>query len=224
MKIRNLLLVVILISGFFTLSYPQDNLAFATQCSGRSIQGNFDLAHIVFLGSVNSMQYFPFSDTIKVTFDVHHVFKGDNREKITINYELRQMFSERIAFVQDTSYVVMPESEKGQYNVRFCTPVFLAVTTIVDGFYELENDNNAVFGKLVPWELSEKLSNEDIKKAEEIQKTAFTIMQQNIGEKEQLEKNIVMIAVILLISAIIGTIITIVVIFWRKRRCKLETK
>ena len=218
MKIRNLLLIAILISGFVTLSYPQDNLAFATQCSGRSIQGNFDLAEVVFLGSVNSMQYFPFSDTIKVTFDVHHVFKGDIKEKITINYELRQMFSERIAFAQDSSYVVIPERENGQYNVRFCTPVFLAVTTIVDGFYELENDNDATFGKLVPWELSEKLSNEDVKKMEETQKTAFTNMQQNIGEKEQLEKSIMMIAGILLISAIIGGIITIVVILWRKRK------
>ena len=218
MKIRNLLLIAILISGFVTLSYPQDNLAFATQCSGHSIQGNFDLTDVVFLGSVNSMQYFPFSDTIKATFDVHHVFKGDISEKITINYELRQMFSERIAFAQDASYVVMPESENGQYYVGFCTPVFLAVTTIVDGFYELENDNDAEFGKLVPWELSEKLSHEDVKKIEEMQRTGFTIMQQNIGEKEQLEKSIMMIAVILLISAIIGGIITIVVILWRKRK------
>ena len=218
MKIRNLLLVAILISEFFTLSYPQDNLAFATQCSGRSIQGNFDLTDVVFLGTVTSFQYVPFSDTIKVTFEVNHVFKGDIGRKITINYELKQMFSERIAFAQNASYVVMPEREIDQYHVGFCTPLYLAVPTIVNGFYTLENDNDAAFGNLVPWELSEKLSHEDIKKMKETQKTAFTIMQENIGEKEQLERNIMIIAVILLISAIIGGIITIVIILWRKRK------
>ena len=218
MKITSLLLVTIFISGFFTLFYLQDNLAFATQCSGRSIQGNFDLTDAVFLGTVTSMQYFPFSDTIKITFDVHHIFKGDIGEKITIHYKLKHMFSERIAFAQDASYVVMPERENSQYHVGFCTPAYLAVPTIVNGFYTLENDNDAEFGNLLPWELSEELSHVDVKKMKETQKTAFTIMQQNIGEKEQLEKSIMIIAVILLISTIIGGIITIAVILWRKRK------
>ena len=224
MKIKNLLLVAIVISGFFTLSYLQENLASAMQCSGRSIQGNFDLADVVFLGTVTSMQYFPFSDTIKVTFDIHHVFKGNIREEMTIHYELKQMFSERIAFAQDASYVIMPERENGQYHVGFCTPVYLAVPTIVDGFYALENDNDAEFGNLVPWELSEKLSDVDIKKMKETQKTGFTIMQETIGEKEQLERSIMTIAAILLISVIIVGIITIVVILWRKRKWKSEIK
>ena len=218
MKIRNLFLVTIVISGFFTLSYDQDNLVFATQCSGRSIQGNFDLTDAVFLGTVTSMQYFPFSDTINVIFDVNHVFKGNIGEKITVHYELKQMFSERIAFAQDTSYVVMPGKEKTQYRVGFCTPVFLAVPTIVNGFYELEKDRDSVFGKLVPWELSEKLSRDDVKKMKETQNAAFTNMQQNIVEKEQQERIVMIIAVILLISAIIGGIITVIVILWRRRK------
>ena len=70
MELKFLIMLVIGASSFFVLSYSYDDLAFATQCAGHSIQGNFDLADTVFLGNVTSIQYTPFSDTAKISFDV----------------------------------------------------------------------------------------------------------------------------------------------------------
>ena len=218
MNTRLLTLFAIGMSGLFVLSYPHENSAFATQCAGRNIQGNFDLADSVFLGNVTSVQYSPFSDTAKVTFDVQHVFKGKVGEKIAIHYDLKQMFNERIAFANGTSYVVLPEEKNSQYHVGFCTPVYHGVLTVVDGFYDLENGNNTTFGNLLLWNLSEKMLPKEIKTVEETQNMAFAMTQQNIDEIKQLEKDIIFVTGILLISAIVGGIIATVVIVWRKRK------
>ena len=217
MNVRCLLLCFVVIVSL-SIFYPHNgDLVFGTQCSGRSIQGNLDLADTAFLGNVLSIQYIPFSDVAKVIFDVQHVFKGDVGEKITIHYDLGPMFSERITFVNGVSFVVLPEENDGQHQVSFCTPVYYAVPTITNGFFELEKNPDASFGKHVPWTLYEELSPEDIKKIEELQKKGFVILQQNMTDVKQLEKNLMFIIGILVILVIIGGIITVVVFLWRKR-------
>ena len=203
---------------FFVSSYSHDELAFATQCSGRSIQGNFDLADTVFLGDVTSIQFSPFSDTAKISFDVQHVFKGNVGEETEIQYDLKQMFTERIAFAKGTSYVVLPEEKNGQHHVGFCTPVYHRVPTIVNGFYDIENDNETEFGSVVPWTLSEELLSEEVKKIEETQDMAFAMMVQNISEVKDLEKNMMFAAGILMILGIVGGIIAVIMIIWKRKK------
>ena len=202
---------------FFASSYSHDNLAFAIQCSGRSIQGNFDLADTVFLGNVTSIQYSPFSDTAKISFDVQHVFKGKIGEETEVQYDLKQMFTERIAFAKGTSYVVLPGEKNGQHFVGFCTPVYHGVSTIVNGFYDLESGNETTFGNLLPWELSEEMLPDEIKKIEETQDMALAMMLQNINEIKDLEKNMMFVAGILMILGIVGGVIAVIVIVWRRR-------
>lgn len=218
MKLKFLIMLVIGASGFFVLFYPHDDLAFATQCAGHSIQGNFDLADTVFLGNVTSIQYTPFSNTAKILFDIHHVFKGDVGEEITIHYDLKQMFTERIAFAKGTSYVVLPVNEDGQHRVWFCTPVYQGVPTIVNGFHDLENNNETSFGNRVPWTLSEELLSDEVKKIEETQDIAFAMMLQNIDEVKDLEKNVRFVAGILMILGIVSGVIVVVVIIWKRRK------
>ena len=165
-----------------------------------------------------TLQYLPFSDVVKVTFDVQHIFKGDMEEKITIHYDLKPMFSERIVFANDASFIVLPEEKNGQYHVSFCTTVYHAVPTIVKGFYELEKDYGVPFGKHVPWTLSEELLPEETKKIKELQKIGFTMLQQNVTDVKQLETSLMTVIGILFILAIIGGIITVIVFLWRKRR------
>ena len=192
--------------------------AFATQCSGRSIQGNFDLADTVFLGNVTMTQYAPFSDTAKVSFDVQHVFKGNVGEETEIQYDLKQMFTERMAFAKGTSYVVLPYEKNGQHHVGFCTPVYHGFPTIAKGFHDLESGNETTFGSLLPWDLPDEMSSDEMKISEEMQTMALATALQNISEIKELEKNIVLAAGILMILGIIGVIITTVVIVWRKRK------
>ena len=206
------------ISGFFASPYSHDVPAFATQCAGRSIQGNFDLADTVFFGNVTSIQYSPFTDTAKVSFDVQHVFKGNLGEEIAIHYDLKQMFTERISFAKGTSYVVLPENENGQHRVGFCTPVYHGFPTIVKGFHDLERGNKTAFGSLLPWGLPEELLPDEIKRAEETKNMAFATVLQNISEVKELEKNIMFAVGILMILGIVGGGITVAVIVWRKKR------
>ena len=218
MKTRILIVFAIVMSGFFASSYSHNDLAFATQCSGRSIQGNFDLADTVFLGNVTSIQYSPFSDTAKISFDVQHVFKGNVGDEIVIHYDLKQMFSDRMALAKGTSYVVLPGNENGQHRVGFCTPVYQGVPTIVNGFHDLESGNDTEFGNLVPWTLSEELLSDEVKKIEETQDIAFAMMLQNISEVKDLEKNMMFVAGILMILGIVSGIIVVVVIIWKRRK------
>ena len=218
MKTRILIIFAIGTSGFFVSSYSHDDLAFATQCSGRSIQGNFDLADTVFLGNVTSIQHSPFSDTAKISFDVQHVFKGNVGEETEVQYDLKQMFTERIAFAKGTSYVVLPEEKNGQHHVRFCTPVYHGIPTIVNGFYDIENDDETSFGSLVPWKLSGELSSDEVKKIEETQDIAFAMMLQNISEIKDLEKNMMFATGILMILGIVGGVISVIIIVWKRRK------
>ena len=217
MNVRCLLLSFVVILSLSIFYFDNDDLVFGTQCSGRSIQGNLDLTDTAFLGNVISVQHIPFLDVAKVIFDVQHVFKGDMGEKITIHYDLKPMFSERITFANGASFIVLPEENDGQHHVSFCTPVYHAVPTITNGFYELEKNPDVPFGKHVPWTLSEELLPEEIKKIEELQKKGFVMLQQNMTDIKQLEKNLIFVIGILVILAIIGGIITFVVFLWRKR-------
>ena len=216
MKARVLIMFVIGASGFFAL-FSHDDLAFATQCAGHSIQGNFDLADTVFLGNVTSIQYFPFSDAAKMSFDVQHVFKGNVGETTEIQYELEYLFTERMAFAKGMSYVVLPDERNGQRYVGFCTPVYHGVPTIVAGFHDLENANDVKFGHILPWELSEELLYDEGKKLEETQVMAFAMMTQGIGDVKELETSLMLAAGILMILGIAGGAMSVIVII-RKRR------
>lgn len=220
MKLKFLIMFALGVSGFFVSSYSHGDLAFATQCSGRNIQGNFDLADTVFLGNVTLTQYTPFSDTARVSFDVQHVFKGNVVEKITIHYDLKQMFTERIALAKGTSYVVLPEVKNDQYYVGFCTPVYPGIPTIVNGFHDLESGNETTFGSLLPWGLSEEMLSEEVKKIEKTQDMAFAIMLQNISEVKDLEKNMMFVAGILMILGIVVGVIAVIAMVWMRRKRK----
>ena len=128
------------------------------------------------------------------------------------------MFTERIAFAKGTSYVVLPGNENGQHRVGFCTPVYHGVPTIVNGFHNMENNNETSFGNLVPWTLSEELLSDEVKKIEETQDMEFAMILQNISEVKDLEKNTMFVAGILMILGIVGGVISVIMMVLKRRK------
>ena len=206
MKTKLLIVISILVfSGFFS---P----VFALSCDMRSVQYQYDQNDVVFEGKVVSKNYFPGSETARVTFEIQTVFKGEPPNPLTI---ISSEGFYGFKFREEKAYVVFAEKIESRFTIPLCVPTYHSFPSIVQGLNSVK-EGLGNFGNQTSGHPYEALSDEEKNKLEKIYEEESELRKIEIEKTEQ-TRNLILS---LITVGIIGGIATgaILLIRWRKRK------